>query len=93
MSPLILYIRTTIEMTACVDSCSSYDYVSATDLTVSTINTTTATVTVTTIDTSSCNPHNTFYQQLRIGMAVLWYLLLIYIMSSSMHPTIGPTSP
>ena len=76
-------------MTADDDSCSSYDSVSATDLTVGPTNT----VTDTDLDTSSCNPNDAFSQQLRIGRAVLWYLLLIYIIKSSVHPTIVPTSP
>jgi len=46
------------------------------------------TVTDTEIDTLSCDPDNAFFHQLRIGRAVLWYLLLIYIMMSSVHPTI-----
>ena len=76
-------------MTTDDDSCSSFDSVSATDLTVGPTNT----VTDTDIDTSSCDPNNAFSQQLRIGRAVLWYLLLIYIIKSSVHPTIVPTSP
>ena len=47
-------------MTADEDSCSSYDSVSATDLTVGTTNT----VTDTDIDTLSCDPDNAFFQQL-----------------------------
>jgi len=81
----IFYIRTTITMTADDDSCSSYDFVSATDLTVGPTNSDT--------DTSSCDPNDAFSQQLRIGRAVLWCLLLIYIIQSSVHPTIVPTSP
>ena len=46
-------------MTTDDGSCSSYDSVSATDLTVGTTNT--ATATATDIDTSSCNPEDTFY--------------------------------
>ena len=76
-------------MTADDHSCSSFDSVSATDLTVGPTNT----VTDTDIDTSSCDPNNAFSQQLRIGRAMLWYLLLIYIIKSSVHPTIVPTSP
>ena len=57
-------------MTADDDSCSSYDSVSATDLTVGPTNTGTDTD----IDTSSCDPDDAFSQQLRIGRAVLWYL-------------------
>ena len=76
-------------MTADDDSCSSFDSVSATDLTVGPTNT----VTDTDIDTSSCDPNDAFSQQLRIGRAVLWCLLLIYIIKSSVHPTIVPTSP
>ena len=76
-------------MTADDDSCSSFDSVSATDLTVGPTNT----VTDTDIDTSSCDPNDAFSQHLRIGRAVLWYLLLIYIIQSSVHPTIVPTSP
>ena len=45
------------------------------------------------IDTSNCYPNDAFSQQLRIGRAVLWCLLLIYIIKSSVHPTIVPTSP
>ena len=87
----IFYIRTTIKMTADDYPRLSYDSVSTTDLTVGTTNTVTDTATV--IDTSSCNPNDAFSQQLRIGRAVLWYLLLIYIKKSSVHPTIVPTSP
>ena len=80
-------------MTADVDSCSSYYSVSvsATDLTVGQTNT--GTGTGTDIDTSNCYPNDAFSQQLRIGRAVLWCLLLIYIIKSSVHPTIVPTSP
>ena len=74
-------------MTADDDSCSSYDTVSATDLIVGITNIVTATATDIDIDTSSCNPDNGFYLQLQIGRAVLWYLLWIYIMKSSIHPT------
>jgi len=35
--------------------------------------------------------NDAFSQQLRIGRAVLWCLLLIYIIQSSVHPTIVPT--
>ena len=35
-----------------------------------------------------CSPDEAFYQWLRIGRAVLWYLLLIYIFNYSVHPTI-----
>ena len=38
------------------------------------------------------DPDDAFYRQPRIGRDVLWYLLLIYIMKSSVHPTIVPTS-
>ena len=79
-------------MTADDDLCSSYDTVSATDLTVG-IAIATATATATDIDTSSCDLDNGFYLHLQIGRAVLWYLLLIYIMKSSVHSTIVPTSP
>ena len=78
-------------MTADDDSCSSYDSISATDLTVGTINT--VPDTDTDIDTSSCDPDNAFFQQLQIGRAVLWYLQLIYIIKSSVHPIIVPPSP
>ena len=54
----ILYIRTTIKITADDASCSSYGSVFATDLTVCT------TVTDTDIDTLSCDPDNAFFQQL-----------------------------
>ena len=87
----IFYIRTTIKMTADDYPCLSYDSVSATDLTVGTTNT--FPDPDTDIDTSSCDPNVAFSQQLRIGRAVLWYLLLIYIIKSSVHPTIVPTSP
>ena len=76
-------------MTADDDSCSSFDSVSATDLTVGPIKP----VTDSDIDTSSCDTNDAFSQHLRIGTAVLWYLLLIYIIKSSVHPTIVPTSP
>ena len=69
----------TIKKTADADSYSSYDSVSATDLTVGPINIVTVTDTDTDIDTSSCDPNDAFSQQLRIGRAVLWYLLLFYI--------------
>ena len=84
-----------IKMTADDDSYSLYDSVSvsATDLTVGTTNANTATATATDIDGSSCDPNNAFYRQLQIGRAVLWYLLLIYIMKSSVHPLFVPASP
>ena len=80
-------------MTVDDDLCSSYDSVSATDLTIGPTNTVTDTDTDTDINTSRCDPNDAFSQQLRIGMAVLWYLLLIHIIKSSVHPTIVPTSP
>jgi len=68
-----------IKMTADDDSYSLYDSVSvsvsATDLTVGTTNATTDTATD--IDASSCDPNNAFYQQLRIGRAVLWYRAVV----------------
>ena len=48
-------------MTADEDSCSSYDSVSTTDLTVGTTNTVTDTYTASVIDPSSCNPDDAFY--------------------------------
>jgi len=77
-------------LTADDDSCSSYDSVSPTDLTVGTTNTVTAIATD--IDTSSCDPDNVFYLHLRIGRAVLWHLLLTYIMKSSVHQTTDTTT-
>ena len=62
-----------IKMTADDDSCSSYVSVSPTDLTVGTTNT--VTDTDADIDTSSCDPDKAFYRGLRMGRAVLWYLL------------------
>ena len=55
-------------MTADDDSCSPYDSVSATDLTVG--NTNSVTDTSTDIDTSSCDPDDAFYQQLQIVMYI-----------------------
>ena len=83
------------KMTADDDSYPFYASVSvsATDLTVGTTNANTATATDIDIDASSCDPNNTFYRQLQIGRAVLWYLLLIYIIKSSEHPLFVPTSP
>ena len=52
----ILYIRTTIKMTAAVDLCSSYDSVSTTDLSVGT-----TTTTDTDCVTSSCDPDDALY--------------------------------
>ena len=76
-------------MTADDDSCSSYDSVSATDLTVGTTNT--FTDPDTDIDTSSFNPDEPFYRRLRMGRVVLWYLLLIYILKSFVHSTFVST--
>ena len=74
-------------MTADDDSCSSYDSVSATHLTVDPTKPATDSV------TSSYNLDISSHQQLQIGRDVLWYLLWIYNMKSSVHPTIMPTSP
>ena len=48
-----------IKMTTADDSCSSYDFVSATDLNVGTTNA--VTDIATDIGASSCDPNNTFY--------------------------------
>ena len=61
---LLMTTRTTIKMTADDDSCSLYDSVSATDLTVGKTNS--VTDTTTDIDTSSGDPDNAFYQQLQM---------------------------
>ena len=50
-------------MTADDDPCSSYDSISATDLTVGTTNT--VTDTAADINTSDCDPNDSSYQQLQ----------------------------
>ena len=72
-------------MSAADDSGSLHDSVSATNLTVGTTNS------VTDFNISSCDPENALYQQLRIRRAVLWYLLLVYIIKPFVHPIIVPT--
>ena len=66
-----------MKMTADDDSCSSYDSISATDLTVGTTNTGPGINPATDIDNSSCNRDDSSYQQVRIERAILGYLLLI----------------
>ena len=68
MSLLILYIRTTFDMTADDDLCSLYDPVSTTDLTIGTTNTATTPA----IDTSSCNPDNALWRGLCCGISY-WF--------------------
>ena len=53
--------------------------------------TTAASSTTPPVTDTATDPDDGFYQQLRIGRAMLWYLLWLYMMKSSVHPTIVPT--